>query len=458
MLAKKFVAGPPSTVRFPAPHSRWLVLQGNISRVGLLCVPIMCLLLAGCGLFGGQDVGERTARGGNGRLITVDELDQITKSFADRYVLLVANACDDIKRRTTSTQKRRDAHRLKLTTATAAFDAATGPDPVKQLLDLAVSVQIQKIVWVDEKQADRYFGADLSGHLIEALATGEKEIWGLCTRAMKSEQIRALQEAIRKWRQANPVPQWIADIKFDVVAGAQGATLGEGFLGTLSPASGSAADAVGQARLLSQRAFYYLKRFPLLMDWQAEATFDNALSAADTSELGRGLARTFESTAGLLAQLDDLASSRWEKDGAVNPTLVELRKVLSEVNALALSVREAVAAFAELKESFCRPADSFDIKEYTAAAAQFAQAIRETTGLLREVRGLTESEQAMRRVERIVEDVARAAAHQRLAAIDHAAWRMALLIIFAAFILLIYTLLLLRLLSKRRAPTPPPES
>jgi hypothetical protein len=333
MPARKF-ADPPSTVELRTYQTHWLTFTR------LLCLLPVGLLLAGCGLFGGQDVGERTARGGDGRLITVDELDQITKSFADRYVLLVANACDDIKRRATSVQKRRDAHRLKLTTATAVFDAATGPDPVKQLLDLAVSVQIQKIVWVDEKQADRDFGADLSGELIEALATGEKEISALCTRAMRPEQIHALQETVRKWRQANPGPQWIADIKFDVVAGTQGATLGEGFLGTLSPASGSATDAVGQARLLSQRAFYYLKRFPLLMDWQAEAAIDNALGAADTSELGRGLSRTFESTAGLLARLDELlASFRQEKDGAANAGLVELRKVLSEANALALSIR-----------------------------------------------------------------------------------------------------------------------
>lgn len=47
---------------------------------------------------GGTDVGERTAGSGTvGETISVDELDQITKNFADRYVLFVANACDDIK-------------------------------------------------------------------------------------------------------------------------------------------------------------------------------------------------------------------------------------------------------------------------------------------------------------------------------------------------------------------------
>src|ERR1051326_6429471 len=76
---------------------------------------LLCILLGACSLPGGQDVGQRTAQGGkSGHPITVDELDQITKSFADRYVLLLANACDEIKKEASSDGQRRDAHRLKL--------------------------------------------------------------------------------------------------------------------------------------------------------------------------------------------------------------------------------------------------------------------------------------------------------------------------------------------------------
>jgi len=170
-----------------------------------LSAALFCLLLGACALSGGQDVGQRTAEGGQtGRPITVDELDQITKSFADRYVLLLANACDEIKSGASSDRERREAHRLKLSAATAAFDAATGPDPVKQLVDLAVGVELQMIVWVDEGQGERLFGAAAAGRLSEALRTAVRELWELCTRAMRPEQIRALQETIRKWRRANP--------------------------------------------------------------------------------------------------------------------------------------------------------------------------------------------------------------------------------------------------------------
>jgi hypothetical protein len=183
---------------------------------------LLCLLLGGCKISGGQDVGQRTAKGGS---ITVDELDQVTKSFADRYVLLLANACDDLKKNGGSDEGKRNAHRLKITGATAAFDAATGPDPVKQLVDLAVGIGLQKIVWVDEGQGDRMFGADRAGNLREALTTADREIWELCTRAMSFDQIRALQELILQWRKANPKVQWISDVRFDVVAGNGGETL-----------------------------------------------------------------------------------------------------------------------------------------------------------------------------------------------------------------------------------------
>jgi len=163
-------------------------------------VAVLCLLLGGCGLLGGRDPGGRTAEGGKaGTIITVDEIDQITKSFADRYVNLMSNACDEIKRASGGPELRRNAHRLKLVIATNVYDAATGPDPVKQLVDLAVIVTLDKLVWVDEGQAGRFFGAATSDALKRALESAQDEIWRLCLRAMRPEQLDALKEAVRQW-------------------------------------------------------------------------------------------------------------------------------------------------------------------------------------------------------------------------------------------------------------------
>lgn len=432
-------------------------------RPGLAGGILISLVVGGCALPGGQDVGQRTALGvGPARPITVDELDQITKSFADRYVLLLANACDQIRRGAVSSEVRQNAHRLKLTGATAAFDAATGPDRVKQLVDLAVGIGLQKIVWVDEGQAERLFGTGPAGLLSEALGTADRELWGLCTRAMRPEQIQALQETIRRWRRANPGLQWVSDIRFDVVAGSEGIGLIEGITGSLSPPSGSITDSIGQARLLGQRMFYYLKRLPRLMDWQTEAALENALSVPEASAVLGSVSRTLESVAGLVARVDEmLTASSGENSEGGEARLREVRQVLSEGKDLAREVRRAAEAFAGLRSaprSGDRPSapngqeagagKPFDIDEYRAAAAQFARTIRDATDLLREVRTLTESDSSMRRVGAMVDAAMASAARHRRGATDHAAWRAAQLIVLAAVLLSLYTAILVRIRRK----------
>ena len=433
-------------------------------RVGARCTALavlLCgLLLSGCLSLGtgGEDVGQRTAEGGSaGVTITVDELDQITKSFADRYVLLLANACDEIKREAASPEQRRDAHRLKLAGATAAYDVATGPEPVMQLVDLAVIVGLQKLVWVDEGQAVRLFGAELGAGLSEALVTADQEIWGLCALAMQPEQIQILKAAIQTWRRSNPGLEWITNIRFDVVAGGEGAPLIDGIVGTLSAPSGAITDSVGQARLFGQRTFYYFKRLPILMDWQIEAALGHVLAIPEAGEVIQRLASLLEAAAALMARLDALAApSDGSGGGEVDPKLREIHLLLAEGKDLVLAARETAGAFAALLQD--RPtsqpdagAAPFDINAYTAAGAQFAQTLREATALLNEARSLAESESAVRQVEDLVNAAARGVADQQRDTIDHIAWRAAQVITLTIVLLALYTALIFWLRSSGRA-------
>jgi hypothetical protein len=418
----------------------------------LLSTLLSWLLLAGCGILGGTDVGQRTAEGGTaGHTITVDELDQITKSFADRYVLLLANACDEIKARTSSPEQRRNAHRLKLSGATAVYDAATGPDPVKQLVDLVVIVELQKLVWVDDGQAARFFGAELGGRLSTALVTADEEIWRLCARAMRPEQMQVLAEQVQAWRRSNPALEWTSNIRFDVVAGGAGDPLVEGILGTLSAPSGAITDSVGQARLLGQRVFYYFKRLPILLDWQIEAASENVLAVPEADRIVDGASRVLESAASVIARLDALAAPMHEGE-ELDPRIREIHQLLAEGKSLAASATEAAAAFAELRKD--RPLTGagttpFDIHEYTTASMQFTETIREATLLIHEARGLAESETAVQRVQDVLDATARESARQRRETIDHAAWRAAQLVAFMAALFLLCTVI--RLWLRRRA-------
>lgn len=434
-------------------------------RIGM--ASFAALLLGGCALMGGKDVGQRITEGGSaGETITVDELDQITKNFADRYVLFLANACDDIKSNATSPDQRRNAHRLKLAAATAAYDIATGPDPVKQLVDMAILVELHHVVWVDEGQSARFFGAELGARLSQALGTAQGEIWGLSGRVMTPEQIVALKEAIQEWRRRHPELQWVSDTRFDVVAGGEGVTLIGGTLGTLTAASGNITDSIGQSRLLGQRAFHFAKRLPMLLDWQVEAALENALTVPAESELTQDVSGILESAAGILARIERLTEQSPERQGgALDSRLSEIRRTLSEGKDLAMAARQTAEAFAELLKGIRErepseplgpnkePNEDFEVAEYTAAAMELGKALREARDLLHETRDFAESQTAKQQFTELMNNVARDLAREGRETTDHAARRAAELIILFVVLVSLCTALLLWL-GRRRGRVP----
>jgi hypothetical protein len=425
---------------------------------------LACALVGACGILGGSDVGQRTAEGGaSGQTISVDEMDQITKNFADRYVLFLSNACDDIKRTATSVEQRQNAHRLKLAAATAAYDVATGPDPVKQLVDMAILVELHHVVWAEEGQANRYFGVEAGAHLSTALAAAQKEIWGLCGRVMTPYQIEALKVAIQEWRRNHPEVAWVSDVRFDVVAGGHGVTLIGGNLGTLTPASGSVTDSIGNARLLAQRAFYSLKRLPTLLDWQLEAALDSAMTSPQADQLLQGVTRTLDSASGVLARLEQILGPSLEGAGAaIDPRLLEIHRTLTEGKELALAAHDSAVAVHEVLETVQKlrepspptepgRADSrpFDINEYAAAAIQIATAAREANQLIADTSRLDES-QLRSQVEQMMDSSARSLAREGRELTDHVAWRAGQLIVLVFVLLLLYTAFAFVLRRRRR--------
>ncbi len=370
------------------------------------------LALGGCGLVGGKDPGGRTTEGGQaGRTITVDQLDELTKSFADRYVNLVAEACDGIKRAAATPGQRRNAHRLKIQSATNAYDAVTGPDPVKQLVDLAVVVMLDHLVWVDERQGERLFGAERSATLERSLGTGRDEVSRLCHRAMRPQELETLKQAVVEWRKNNPGLEWLSGVRFDVITGGRSAAA-QGIVGILSEAGGSIPDSVGQARLAAQRGFYYLKRLPTLLDWHAEEALENMLAVPEADRGARALTDALASASKALAQAGALMEESPSVDGvALPPRLREMRDLVSDGRDLAREVRQATEAFSGLVKDVDR-SGPFEIREYAAAGARFTEAAREATGLVRELR------------------------REGRSLVDHAAWRGAQLIVLGLFLAL----------------------
>src|SRR5436190_10877165 len=87
---------------------------------------------------------------GRQRQISVQELDQLTYGYADRYYMVISSAADAIKRGNPDPIQRRMAHQIKLNGVLSMNDIVSGNDPYSQIFDLVVSVTLQSIVFIDE--------------------------------------------------------------------------------------------------------------------------------------------------------------------------------------------------------------------------------------------------------------------------------------------------------------------
>lgn len=258
----------------------------------LLAVMSLGLALAGCSAMGRTSDAVGKSNLFESHRVSIDELDHLTKGFADRYSMVVGSAVDLIKRNNNDATRRRVAHRIKLDGVLAVNDIVSGDDPYSEVLDLTVAVTLQSIVWIDENRANTTF-EDRAPLLINALHTMRTEAWDLAARVMKQDQLELLDVLILEWRRDHREVEQVAFVKFNDFAGARAASLlldlqsGGGMLAPLRETNVE----LRETRRLAERAFWYGKRGPSIAGIEAEAATNEILAAP---EIGRLLATVEE--------------------------------------------------------------------------------------------------------------------------------------------------------------------
>lgn len=255
-----------------------------------VCVGAVLLVLAGCG---GTPREERTASsapaartaGGQARQrLTLAELDQLNRAFADRYLTLIGTAADELLKADLDAEQRRAAHLLRLVTVSSVYDIATNADPWTALLDLVLVTTLQSQVWIDDDRVTAVFG-DAGAPLVRALRAARRDIWEVAATAMTGEQLQVLDWMIWDWRRTHPEVDYTTFVRFSDFAADRGvsavAAVSSG--GLLAPVS-EATKAVDEVRLLGERAFFYAKRLPLLATWQAEAVADGVAGRPEIAQ------------------------------------------------------------------------------------------------------------------------------------------------------------------------------
>ena len=239
--------------------------------------------------------------------ITIEELEREVRQLADRGVARVAEACDQIKRQAKSWEIYQRAHLAKVRTAMAVYDAVTTGDPLRELLELTVLIELGEIIWVEEGEAVRIFGDDWSKPLIAALEHTREEAWELTTRVLKKDQQERLKAVIREWRARNPEVQVAAFSRFSSGAWYQGSSLLTDILslgGILDPLR-STSRTVEETRHVAERIFFYAKRLPTVLEWETEAA---AWDIVDRPRMNR-LMTDVSSASATITRLPDEAHS-----------------------------------------------------------------------------------------------------------------------------------------------------
>ena len=220
--------------------------------------------------------------------ITAAELDELTRAFADRYVGLLSSTCDALKKDNPDPVQRREAQDLTLDAANNVYDIASNADSFTRMLDLVVVTTLVSQVWVDDDRAGDVFG-DRGEVLVRSLHHGRVEALALAARVLRPDQLDVLDYTIWDWRRQNPDMVRMSSVRFSNFALDRGKSANADVLaaGGFFKNIGQTGQSVDEARLLTERMFYLLKRQPTLLRWQAEAAKDDLLA---TPEVGKALA------------------------------------------------------------------------------------------------------------------------------------------------------------------------
>jgi hypothetical protein len=284
--------------------------------------------------------------------VPIEEIQADLESFADEHTARVAQAVDLILRRTQSVQDRAALIGLKIATGTGSLRIAIGPNPVVSTMDMVVHITLVRRAM--EKHLSDFVNADCES-IIDELRRSEQEIWTISEQLLNETQQQELAKLIDDWCDANPDTFYVFSVRFDdfaalrkTVATSKGKSRDSIFslllldpLASLDPTTAE----LTEARLLTERIFYYVQRLPMILNWRFEYMFMQLVGTPEMEQLLLDSRRVGESADRLSRTVEDL-------EGRI-PQHTET--IVRELNTALTQQREALIADLELQEAVLRP-------------------------------------------------------------------------------------------------------
>ena len=327
--------------------------------------------------------------------------------FADTYVAMVAQACDEVTANATNSDIRLAALRWKLGQASSAYTDATGQNPAVNVLDMLVLVTMARMV-VEEYGVETYGDAILP--LLDVQRDLEANAWTLAGGVLKPSQQQELRDLIQEWRAKNPHQRYIGPIRFREFVSALGETPTKTTSGPtsifsllyLDPLAGldPTAAAIEETRELGERAMYYSQRMPQLLSWQVEVMAYQLADQPESKQIlddANRLALSAEIFARTSAQLPQLVND--QRQAAIQQLLDGLKAQNTDVRATlnaggdaATAINNAIQSLTEfvryVSPTNASPASAstnshpFNVLDYGTAATQIGAAANNLNALL----------------------------------------------------------------------------
>ena len=446
----------------------------RIIAIRVACVAMAVLLCGGCSTT--QPAEDEPAREFGGAQedtrITEDELDGLTRSFADRYVSLLYSVCDGLKSGHSDPEQRRAAQVLLVDNATNVYDIASNADAFMRMLDLVVVTSLVNDVWGDDGKAVAVFG-EKGETLVDALARAKAEARGLAERVLTDDQLEKVESLIYQWREENPEVTRPSFVRFSNFSHGRGESAADEVLSSprLLPEVAEAGQAVAEARLVSERMFFWVKRAPFLLRWEATAIKDDWLATRQLetalAEMSRLTGQIEQLPENIEAEREAVLAGIDERLNHADGTIASVRSAIGEADEFANSLKPLSRSVGQTlrtgNDLFTRfdewdrwKADirprPFDILEYERTASEVTLAATRMNELLSKTEHLLESrktKEPMQEVNEFVEGHITTATSEIQEVADTLFWRACALLGILFVMLLVYRSIVHVFLSDR---------
>ncbi|UCG11904.1 MAG: hypothetical protein JSU72_15500 [Deltaproteobacteria bacterium] len=383
------------------------------SRLWIIRICLVFLLLPVNGCSTAQTRSKGTETLAPTPTMTQEELQAAVISYANRFIATVALAAFRFEEKLPTPEARLMASRRKVYSLSSVTEIAAGPNPGAALLDLVVTVTLNRMVW-DDYWRPQVFGMPAT-IIVDAFKKMENDAWHLASQVMTPQQLEELRDLILDWYAANP-----GQVAVDYIRFSDFGDLGkkpnlkaiEKPGGLLAPIR-EATQAADEIRMTSERAMFLATKMQLIVGFQVELTYMKLVMQPEVVKILEDVTEfreTSERFAVLLEKLPEEVAGEREAvmkafdvreskirsilgevqetldrvDGSfanLQKTTVDAQRLLTEAEKTGLVFQDLVQSVDQLAAKFeskgpKEPSRPFDIEDYTEALSRLQDTVQ----------------------------------------------------------------------------------